>query len=66
MKLQPFFGLLLASVVSTGCNQEQPRPDSGPKDGKGININVPGVDIKIQKDKGVDVKTPDTEVKVKP
>jgi hypothetical protein len=53
--------LLTCALVLTGCAKEEPKPKPG-----GVEVNAPGVNIKIGPDGGAEVKAPGTEVKVKP
>ena len=66
-------GLILLAITSaSGCdNSHEPAAtDSGAetaerKDGGGISVKLPGVEIDINEETGVDVKAPGTNVSVR-
>jgi hypothetical protein len=62
--------ILLGLSCVLGCAKKQPAEAPAPpaEQGKGIEVEAPGVDVKVGGGEGVEVKTPEgeTDVKVEP
>jgi hypothetical protein len=60
------FGFCLSLILAVGCQKKTEPPVAPPSEpGKGIEIEAPGVDVKVGGGEGVDVKTPGADVEVK-
>jgi hypothetical protein len=58
--------VLVAGVALSGCSQqkiETPQKSETP-DKEGLSLQLPGVDVELEKGKGLEVKTPGTGVTV--
>jgi hypothetical protein len=50
--------VLVASVALSGCGEQK----SETPDKEGLSLQLPGVDIELEKGKGLEVKAPGTDV----
>jgi hypothetical protein len=64
-----FLAIALSLACVLGC-APQANPPSAPApaepEQRGIEIEAPGVDVKIERDKGIEVQAPGVEVDAKP
>jgi hypothetical protein len=52
--------VLVAGVALSGCGEQK----SETPDKEGLSVQLPGVDVELEKGKGLEVKTPGTDVTV--
>ena len=65
MKIESFVLMLAAAVF--GCAERTTTPPPAePRPATGIDIEAPGVDVRVGGGRGVEVETPNTEVEVPP
>jgi hypothetical protein len=62
-----FFGVAVMLALTYGCEKKASPTMEGPPPGeKQIEVQAPGVDVKVEPGKGVEVEAPGVEVNTAP